>query len=203
VLDVRASKAGHRRMILNTVPTTDGLHTCPGCGLELLGSGELFDTRSTSSSECRAVYAEVAGFELAHIALLGRWHQLLVDTYAAQHVGDASPRIGPAFALIGLHLALDRGWDGPAVRDAHQALARRHRDWPSFMPAPSFAGGLTIADLALAGSPEAHVEILRAWAGDVWAAWRVRHEAVRTLVAARLEDETHVQAAVGSRARTR
>jgi hypothetical protein len=133
------------------------------------------------------VYGEVAGYELAHVARLGRWHQLLVDTYAAQHFGERSPRIGPAFALIGLQLALERGWDGPAVRDAHQALARASREWPSLLPAPRFRNGLTVADLAVAGSPEAHVEVLQAWASEVWAAWSDRQATVRALTAARLE----------------
>jgi hypothetical protein len=173
-------------MILNTMPPTDRLHPCAGCGLELPGTGEPFDSRSTASADCRLVYGEVAGYELTYVARLGRWHQLLVDTYAAQHVGERSPRIGPAFALIGLQLALEQGWAGPAVRDAHQALARAHRDWPSFLPAPQFSGGLTVADLALAGSPEAHVEILHAWACEVWAGWSDRQATVRALSTARL-----------------
>ena len=69
-------------------------------------------------------------------------------------------------------------------------LARAHRDWPPFLPAPRFQGGLTVADLALAGSSEAHVEILRAWAGDVWAGWADRQETVRALTAARLDGAT-------------
>jgi hypothetical protein len=173
-------------MILNSMAPPDRLHPCAGCGLELPGTGEPFDSRSTASVECRSVYGEVSGYELANVARLGRWHQLLVDTYAAQHVGERPPRIGPAFALIGLQLAVEEGLDGPTVRDAHQALARAHRDWPSFLPAPRLSGGLTVADLALAGSPEVHVEVLRAWASEVWAGWSDRHAAVRTLVAARL-----------------
>ena len=165
----------------------DRLHACAGCGLELPGTGAPFESRSTASVECRLVYSEVAGYELEHVTELGRWHQLLVDTYGAQHVGEGTPRIGPAFALIGLYLALERGWDGLAVRDAHRALARAHRDWPSFLPAPRFQDGLTVADLTLAGSPEAHVEVLRAWAGEVWAGWADRQESVRALTAARLD----------------
>ena len=163
------------------------VHACAGCGLELPGTGEPFDSRSTASTECRLVYAEVAGYELEHVAFLGRWHQLLVDTYGAQHVGASTPRIGPAFALIGLHLALERGWDGPAVRDAHQVLARHRRDWPSFMPAPRLAGGLTVADLARAGSRQVHIVLLQAWAGEVWAGWKERQDAVRALAAAHLD----------------
>ena len=138
-----------------------------------------------ASVACRAMYGEVAGYELEQVARLGRWHQLLVDTYAAQHVGPATPRIGPTFALIGLHLALDRGWDGLAVRDSHQALARRHRDWPAF-ETPALVWKMTVADLALASSPEEHITILGRWAAEVWAAWRTAHGAVERLVAERL-----------------
>ena len=174
-------------MILNAMPPTDRLHACAGCGLDLPGTGEPFDPRSTASVECRSEYGEVAGFELQQVARLGRWHQLLVDTYGAQHVGERTPRIGPAFALIGLQHALEKGWDGPAVRDAHQVLARTRRDWPSFLPAPRFGGRLTVADIALAASPEAHVEVLRAWASEVWAGWADRHATVRSLIATRLD----------------
>lgn len=161
---------------------------CPGCGVELPGSAEPWDPRSLASEACHALYGEVAGFETRHVVELGRWHQLLVDTYAAQHVGERTRLIGTAFALIGLHLALEAGWDGLAVRDAHQDLAQRYRAWPAF-PAPERRGALTVLDLALASTPEEHVERLRAWATDVWAAWVDSHAAVAALIAERLPRE--------------
>jgi hypothetical protein len=159
---------------------------CPGCGVELPGSAEPWDSRSLASEACHALYGEVAGFESRHLVELGRWHQLLVDTYAAQHASDRTPLIGTAFALIGLHLALEEGWDGLGVRDAHQDLARRYREWPAF-PAPKRRGALTVLDLALASAPAEHVERLRAWATDVWAAWTESHAAVAALIAERLQ----------------
>jgi hypothetical protein len=131
------------------------------------------------------VYGEVAGFESQHVAELGRWHQLLVDTYAAQHAGERTPRIGTAFALIGLRLALVDGWDGLSVRDAHQDLARRYGSWPAFTP-PERRGDLTVLDLALASTPAEHVERLRAWAASVWEAWADAHAAVAALIGERL-----------------
>lgn len=127
------------------------------------------------------LYGEVAGYESEHVVELGRWHQLFVDAYAAQHVGPRTPAIATAFALIGLHLALDEGWDGLRVRDAHQRLAAASRTWPAFAP-PASRGDLTIFDVAMAGSPAAHVERLRAWAGTAWTAWSDSREAVRALV---------------------
>jgi hypothetical protein len=167
--------------VSKTVP----MGSCPGCGLELPGSAQPWDPRSLASEACHALYGEVAGFESRHVVVLGPWHQLLVDTYAAQHAGERTPLIGTAFALIGLHLALEAGWDGLAVRDAHQDLARRYRAWPAF-PAPERRGALTVLDLALASTPEEHVERLRAWATDVWQAWAATHAAVAALIAERL-----------------
>ena len=158
---------------------------CPGCGVVLPGSGEPWDRRSLASEACHALYGEVAGYELEHVVRLGKWHQLLVDTYAAQHAGPDTPPIGTAFALIGLAIALELDWDGLRVRDAHQQLARDFRSWPRFEP-PSSRGSMTIFDLAMAGSPEAHLERLRAWGADVWAAWSSSHDAVWALIAERV-----------------
>jgi hypothetical protein len=170
--------------VSKTVP----MGRCPGCGVELPGTAEPWDPRSLASEACHGLYGEVAGFESQHVAELGRWHQRLVDTYAAQHAGSRTPLIGTAFALIGLHLALEEGWDGLAVRDAHQDLAGRYREWPAF-PAPERRGALTVLDLALASTPEEHVERLRAWAADAWQAWAASHATVEALIAERLPRE--------------
>jgi Family of unknown function (DUF5946) len=159
--------------------------TCPGCGVMMPGSTEPWDPRSLASEACHQLYGEVVGYESQNIVELGRWHQLLVDTYAAQHVGPRRPAIGTAFALIGLHLALEVGWDGLAVRDAHQRLANRFRNWPPFAQ-PAHRGIVTVHDLARAGLPTEHVAQLRAWAEDVWAAWADEHAAIVALVRERL-----------------
>jgi len=138
-----------------------------------------------ASEACHALYGEVAGYESQHIAELGRWHQLLVDTYAAQHAGKATPAMGTAFALIGLELALEEGRDGLEIRDAHQRLAAAFETWPRFEVPPS-RGARTVFDLALAGSTGEHVERLLAWASDVWGAWSASHAAVRDLIRERL-----------------
>ena len=154
---------------------------CPGCGMVLPGDGERWDPRSLASEACHQLYGEVAGYESQHLVELGRWHQLPVDTYAAQHAGERTPPIAIAFALIGLHLALDEGWDGLRVRDAHQRLAAASRTWPAF-DRPASRGELTVFDVAMAGSPEDHIVSLRAWAEAVWSAWDGSHDAVRALI---------------------
>jgi len=167
-------------------PAPTGWSVCPGCGLELPGPDApiLGEPRRNASTACWQLYGEVTGYELQHVIRLGRYHQLTVDTYAAQHAGDAGPAIGLAFALVGLHLALEVGLSGTEVRDAHQSLASRFRDWPRFA-APSALPTMTVFDVASARSPDEHAELILEWARTEWERWAPAHEAVAELVAQR------------------
>jgi Family of unknown function (DUF5946) len=154
--------------------------TCPGCGLELPSGGLPWDPRRNASPECRRLYGEVQGFELDHIELVRDYHQLAVDAYAAQH----PPPIGVAYALVGLHLALDRGVPGVEIRAAHQRMGRPDASWPR-LPAPAGRGAMTVFDVAAAGamvgSVAGHAEAARAWAAGVWQAWAPQHGPVAAL----------------------
>jgi hypothetical protein len=161
------------------------MSACPGCGVVLPGPSEAWSARSTASTACHMLYGEALGYEHAHVVQLGRWHQLLVDTYAAQHVGDETAPITTAFSLVGLYLTLEHGNSGVEVRDAHQLLARRHRDWPSFA-IPAEQAAVTVQDLVLTGTPDEYVEVLHSWAGAVWWRWRDEHSRVAALVTERL-----------------
>jgi hypothetical protein len=165
-----------------------GSTTCPGCGLELPASGLPPDPRRNASPECWQLYGEVQGFELGHAELVRDCHQLAVDAYAAQHArrdgGGELPPIGLAYALVGLHLALDRGRPGVEVRAAHQRMGRPDASWPRLQAPPS-AGSLTVLDVAAAGlmvgSVAGHAAAVRAWATAVWRAWATQQGAVAAL----------------------
>jgi Family of unknown function (DUF5946) len=165
-----------------------GSTTCPGCGLELPASGLPWDPRRQASPECWQLYGEVQGFELRHVELVRDHHQLAVDAYAAQHAPrDASgeiPPIGVAYALVGLHLALDRGVPGVQVRAAHQRMGKPDASWPP-LPAPERTGAVTVLDVAAAGvmadSAAGHARAVRGWAAAVWQAWAAQHAAVAAL----------------------
>jgi hypothetical protein len=143
---------------------------CPGCGAVLPGSAGLRDPRSLASWACHAAYGEVAGYESQHLLELGRWHQLLVDTYSAQHVGERTPPMSVAFALLGLQLTLEEGRSGLDVREIHQRLAATRTAWPR-LEIPARRGDLTVVDVRRAASPDDHVARLRAWSSSVWEAW--------------------------------
>jgi hypothetical protein len=147
--------------------------------------GRPAERRASASAACWQLYGEVVGHELEHLARLGRLHQLTVDAYGAQHAGGGSSRLGVAFSLIGLHLAFEDGASGSQVRDAHQYLGRRFREWPAFAPPPQPAA-ITVFDVAAATSPEAHEKIVVAWARAVWEGWRPEHGRIRDLLRERL-----------------
>jgi hypothetical protein len=161
---------------------------CPGCGVELPAGGAAPHPRTNASAECWLLYGEVQGFEMRHLELARDFHQLAVDAYAAQHAprdrGVTPPPLGVAYALVGLHLALDRGMPGVLVRAAHQRMGRPDATWPS-LPAPERTGAVTVFDVAAAGlmvgSVAGHARAMREWAASVWESWGERHAAVAAL----------------------
>jgi Family of unknown function (DUF5946) len=165
-----------------------GSTTCPGCGLQLPGSGRPRNPRRNASPECWQLYGEVQGFTLNHLELVRDFHQLTVDAYAAQHapreVGGNVPPISVAYALVGLHLALDGGASGVEVRAAHQRMGKPDPSWPR-LPTPERIGAMTVFDVAAAGamvgSVAGHAKAARAWAAAVWQAWAAQHAAVAAL----------------------
>jgi hypothetical protein len=161
---------------------------CPGCGLTLPISDWPIDRRTNASPACWQVYVSVVGHELSHIPQLGGLHQMTEDAYRAQHAGPQVPEIGVAFSLIGLHLALDEGWSGTAVRAAHQHLAARGGPWPRFIP-PGLPAEETIGDVAGSPTPEEHTRRVGAWAASVWQRWSAEHDRVRQWASEALTDE--------------
>jgi hypothetical protein len=165
-----------------------GSTTCPGCGLQLPASGLPWDPRRNASPECWQLYGEVQGFALEHLKLVRDLHQLTVDAYAAQHAprqaaGEVPP-ISVAYALVGLHLALDRGASGGEVRATHQRMGKPDPSWPR-LPTPERSGAMTVFDVAAAGamvgSVAGHAKAVRAWAVAVWQAWAAQHATVTAL----------------------
>lgn len=123
--------------------------SCPGCGPSASGEAVVGDHRVNASVECVRVYAEVAGFASQHLPLL-RLYQLTVDTYGAQHGGDAAPPIRLAYSLVSLHLALECGLAGDQVRAAHQRMGSRTPAGQVF-PQPLDVGVVTVMTVAEEG----------------------------------------------------
>ncbi len=164
---------------------------CPGCGLRSAEPGVPLDRPLNASAACWGLHAELVGFELLHAVPLGRLHQLTVDAYGAAHPGPPTSRRYLAYSLVGLCVALERGWTGDEVRELHARMGPPQPAWPAFLP-PQQRAAITVADVveagARAGSTDGHERLVVAWASDVWSALAERRADVRWLAEGVLED---------------
>jgi hypothetical protein len=105
----------------------------------------------------------------------------LVDAYAAQHPGTPSAQAIQSVAvhLLTLYGVLVRGvtpanalWIRQrALRGQTQTRQGRFQ----WLPPPSFAGSLTVADIVQASTPMARTEQVKLYLQDVWSAWSQVH----------------------------
>ena len=108
-------------------------------------------------------------------------HQHVVDAWVAQHADEGTKPIALAFALVGLYLRLERGFDGRQVQRVHMLLARRKRRWPSF-PLPRERGSVTAVQAVAASAGPERNRAIDAWCASVWAAFGDSHRAVAELL---------------------
>jgi hypothetical protein len=154
---------------------------CPGCGVELpRDSAAPPASQYNASAECWQVYGEIVSYGALHAASLGRWYQVCVDSFGAQHVGENTAAITVAFALNGLYLVFERGFSGLQVREAHGYLANTVDSWDR-LPRPGSVGAMTAFDVALAADPEEHAALVERWGRSVWESWTHVHDVVADL----------------------
>ncbi len=101
-----------------------------------------------------------------------------MDAYAAQHANSASKNIGPAFALMGLYLAIEKGYNGRQVQRAHMNLVRHRKQWPK-LEAPAERSVITVADVMRADPGQPRDEAIMKWAAAVWNSWHDQQDWVR------------------------
>jgi hypothetical protein len=132
-----------------------------------------------ASPGCWRVYGEVLAREYGEYAYPD-CHRLTVDAYAAQHPGVPSRRSIQSVAvhLIWLHLVIERGLTSSAATRLMKPAVQRAHEF-AWLDPPSFAGGVTILDVAAAEGLEAHEAMVGRWAESVWSAWRAHHGTVR------------------------
>jgi len=147
---------------------------CPGCGISLASStaGSRHD-RYNSSPACWELFGELSAYTLSHGD--PRFiHQHAVDAWQLQHAMPSKSNIGIAFSLIGLYLALEKGYTGRQVQLAHMDLGRTKRDWGDF-EIPSSRTALAVVDVLRAEPGNARDAMLMQWSAAIWANWNHAH----------------------------
>jgi hypothetical protein len=157
----------------------EGNVECPGCGLNLPDRHLGFADRFNASGECLETYYELTYWTLAQQD--GRFiHQFAVDAYEAQHARGRTRPITAVFGLIGLYLALEKGYTGRQVQLAHMKIASRRKDWPRLEP-PARKADLTVMDVLRAETETEKEKMLTKWAESVWEISEDRHEWIREI----------------------
>jgi hypothetical protein len=157
------------------------LSRCPGCGLLLPETHGDPPPRWNASPACLLLASDLACYTVAKQDP-EFIHQHAVDAYAAQHAGGQTRNITVVFGLIGLYLAVEKGYKGRQVQQAHMRIARTRRDWPRLEP-PARPAGITVQDVLLAGSDAEKDAMIRAWMAAVWESWADRQAWVRETTA--------------------
>jgi hypothetical protein len=114
-------------------------------------------------------------------------HQHAVDAWQLQHAVITKSNIGIAFSLIGLYLALDKGYTGRQVQLAHMELGRTKRHWGDFT-IPWTRAAFTVRDVVDVRPGPARDAKLMEWARSVWDNWPHAHAWTRETCARLLRD---------------
>jgi hypothetical protein len=131
-----------------------------------------------ASPGCWSIFTQILtrDYESYHPAI----HQLIVDTYCAQHPGTPSPQSVSSVAihLLGLYLAVEKGFPPQKMLKAKKIAAKKKYIFSWLLP-PKNLGVMTLLDLSEAQDIESYNHIARQWATCVWESWAEYHPTVR------------------------
>jgi hypothetical protein len=147
-------------------PTTAGQAPCPSCGARLGGR-----------QGCQSAFDQLSA-DAWTSPVRGAVHNLVVDTYAMQHPEEygRSPKSYATHVTAlccgiehaddqKLYWAISRWLDGPATVDKPPLIPRR--------------GSLSIADVYAVAREAEYADLVRRWAGEVWAAYADQQKLAR------------------------
>ena len=108
-------------------------------------------------------------------------HQLAIDTFTAQHATAETKPMAVVFAVLGLYLHAERGFNGLRIQRVHMQLARLGLAWP-VLPLPEHHAEITVADvLRVAPGPQRDA-LIRKWCTAEWQMWTESRPAIAHLL---------------------
>ncbi|MBT2226963.1 DUF5946 family protein [Nonomuraea sp. NEAU-A123] len=154
--------------------------SCPGCGLVAPATGGPFPDERGASAECWGRYGELLARSYG-IAEYRHVHQLVVDSYIAQHPGGDSRRAvqGVALCLMTLCLFVEDDADPREGAALHKQMMADRPDYFHWLRPPPLHGLMTAVDVLAARDAAEHERLVWAWGRDVWRAWAPHHATIR------------------------
>jgi len=156
--------------------------TCPGCGVILPKSAGPTHRYIGASPACWAIFTALSNAGEPPLASTST-NELIRDAYAVQHPGTPSMQAIQSVAvhLLTLYGVLVRGVrPGNALWIRRRALRERggaRKGRFRWLEPPSFAGSLTVADIAQAPTPQERAEVAQRYVEEVWSLWAQMHAA--------------------------
>lgn len=98
-------------------------------------------------------------------------HQHVVDAFAAQTADESTKPMKLTFALAGLYLHLEKGFNGREVQLAHMKMGKAKREWPRF-ELPRERGSITAAGVLAVPEGAERDHAIDAWCSSVWSAYQ-------------------------------
>ncbi len=156
-----------------------GISSCPGCGLTAPESAGPTPEEHSASAACWAMYGQVLARSYTNPGYRAV-HQVVVDSYAAQHAGGTSRREvqSVGLCLMTLCLFVENGVDPAQGPTLHKQMVAHRPDFTWLTP-PDQRGLMTIADVFRARDADEHSRLVRDWGRQVWQAWAPHHATIR------------------------
>jgi hypothetical protein len=147
---------------------------CPGCRVRLPDKDLFSPDRFNASGECWELHDELTAYNIS-FSNIDFFAQHSVDAYGAQHAGENVKPINTAFSLIGLYLAIEKGYTGRQIQLAHMELGRNKKiTWPK-LERPTEPGAVNISHVLQATPGNERKVLIKKWAASVWQAWEKEH----------------------------
>lgn len=108
-------------------------------------------------------------------------HQHIVDARIAQTADELTKPVSIVFALVGLYLLVEKGFNGRQVQQFHMNMSRNKGSWPE-IDLPESRGSVDVTDVLAADPGPARDEMIRKWGRSVWEAYRESHSVIISLV---------------------
>jgi hypothetical protein len=153
--------------------------TCPGCGVVLPHQNLEGEPHFNASRECEELCMRLSVYTIS-LQDPEFLHQHAVDAYEASHGGGKTKAITVVFGLIGLYLALEKGYTGKEVQRAHMELARQNKDWPLLVP-PHETPMVSILEVVQAKEGNERNQKMMEWARAIWQTWEKDHQFIADL----------------------
>lgn len=151
---------------------------CPACGAKV----------ANGRDGCQALFHGLT-MKAYEDNRYGRYHRLIVDIYAMQHL-DPYCLSAKSYAahLTGLCCGVEMGGETRVNSAVQKWLnGRSNLEKPPILP---HLGALTIADLPANATPEAFNAFIHQWATAVWDAYQSQHALARHWIALALQATT-------------